>query len=140
MKRTMKTMGLAATALVLSSGLWTQTAPVDRGQELYRGYCATCHGLVGKGDGPMAGFITKSPTNLTQLSKNNQGVFPINRLYQSIEGGEVAAHGTRDMPVWGREFGKDLAAYYVDVDYDAKALIRGRILLLLEYINRLQTP
>jgi hypothetical protein len=64
----------------------------------------------------------------------------MNRLYEVIEGGTVAAHGTRDMPIWGREYRIDDAEHLKETrgNYDANALVRARILLLLEYVNRLQ--
>jgi mono/diheme cytochrome c family protein len=33
----------------------------------YRQYCATCHGPVGKGNGPMSDLLKKPPADLTQL-------------------------------------------------------------------------
>jgi hypothetical protein len=44
------------------------------------------------------------------------------------------------MPVWGREYRIKDAEYYGEVNYDSTALVRARILTLLEYINRLQVP
>jgi hypothetical protein len=63
----------------------------------------------------------------------------MDRLYQSISGSTVAAHGSRDMPIWGREYNIEAANHYMDVPYDAEAYARARLLALLEYINRLQT-
>jgi hypothetical protein len=42
------------------------------------------------------------------------------------------------MPVWGRDYRIKDAEYYADMPYDAQAVVRTRILSLLEYINRLQ--
>jgi hypothetical protein len=52
--------------------------------------------------------------------------------------GAGAGHGTRDMPIWGQEYSVQAASYYVDVPYDQQAYVRGRILALAEYLNRLQ--
>jgi hypothetical protein len=62
----------------------------------------------------------------------------MNRLYTTIEGENVAAHGNRDMPVWGRDYRQKDAEYYMDAPYDAPGLVRARIMSLLEYIYRLQ--
>ncbi|HEY5719322.1 MAG TPA: c-type cytochrome [Gammaproteobacteria bacterium] len=129
---------MTALALALCVGSALAQAKVDFGKREYESKCASCHGMSAKGDGYMRPFLTKSPADLTVLAKANQGVFPMNRLYESIEGGTVASHGTRDMPVWGKEYRIGAAAYYVDVDYDAEAYVRMRILALLEYLNRLQ--
>jgi mono/diheme cytochrome c family protein len=110
----------------------------DVGKREFEANCASCHGMDGKGRGPLVEFLRKSPPDLTQLTKTNQGVFPMNRLYTTIEGENVPAHGSRDMPVWGRDYRQKDAEYYMDAPYDAQGLVRARILSLLEYIHRLQ--
>ena len=112
----------------------------DFGRREYERSCASCHGASGKGDGVLAGLLIKNPSDLTQLSRGNQGVFPFQRLYQVIEGEGLPVHGTREMPVWGREYRLEDGQYFTDspTPYDPQALVRSRILSLLEYINRLQ--
>jgi hypothetical protein len=112
--------------------------PTDFGKTEFESTCASCHRMSGKGNGPLVNLMTRRPTDLTQLAKNNQGVFPMNRLYEVIDGAKVPAHGSRDMPVWGRAYRMMDAEYYFDTQDDAKALVRARILSLLEYINRMQ--
>ena len=60
------------------------------------------------------------------------------RMYEVIEGENIQAHGGRDMPVWGRDYRIKDAEYYGDMPYDADALVRARILSLIEYIHRIQ--
>src|ERR1700734_1471704 len=52
-----------------------KTAPTD-GKQMYRSYCAPCHGVDGKGRGPAATALKDQPTDLTELQKNNHGKFP----------------------------------------------------------------
>lgn len=111
---------------------------VDFGKREFEANCASCHGVSGKGGGPLVEFLKKSPPDLTLLAKKGGGVFPMARLYEVIDGSDVASHGTRDMPVWGRDYKIQAAEYYMDMPYDADAYVRARILALLEYINRLQ--
>jgi hypothetical protein len=89
-------------------------------------------------EGAYSSLLSKTIPNLTTLSKNNGGVFPFARVYQTIDGREqVQAHGTREMPVWGREFtamGANISPYY-----DPEAFARAKILALTEYVYRLQT-
>ncbi len=61
-------------------------------------------------------------------------------MYDVIQGDGVASHGRRDMPIWGRTYLVDDAQRFIDArgNYDSAALVRGRILALIEYINRLQ--
>lgn len=110
----------------------------DFGKREFEANCASCHGVDGKGNGPLRELLRRSPPDLTLLAQKNQGVFPMSRLYEVIDGEAVAAHGTRDMPVWGRAYRMQDAEYYMDTPYDAQAQVRSRILALLEYINRLQ--
>jgi mono/diheme cytochrome c family protein len=80
------------------------TSPAS-GKEMFDTYCAVCHGLNGKGDGPAAKALNKAPANLTQLSAKNGSKFPQAVVSQYIAGADtVAAHGTRDMPIWGQVF------------------------------------
>ena len=76
----------------------------DPGAQLFRTYCASCHGTRGRGDGPAAGQMRKLPPDLTTFTRRNGGVFPAERLRQIIDGRGVGAHGDRDMPVWGDAF------------------------------------
>jgi mono/diheme cytochrome c family protein len=75
------------------------------GQEMYKTYCAVCHGTDGKGAGPAAEALKTPPTDLTLLSKNNGGKYPALKV-ASILRGEAAlpAHGSKEMPVWGKLF------------------------------------
>jgi mono/diheme cytochrome c family protein len=76
------------------------------GKELYREYCAVCHGTAGKGDGPAASALKVAPSDLTQISKRNGGKFPEIQVQHVIngEGDQPVAHGSKDMPVWGDLF------------------------------------
>lgn len=124
---------------LISTGALAQQK-IDFGKQEYEAKCASCHGVSGRGDGPLAGLLKKSPSDLTQLAKKNGGVLPTGRLFDVIEGNNVPSHGTRDMPVWGREFRIEDAQYLKEArgNYDPTALVRARILMLLEYIDRLQ--
>ncbi|HSV82100.1 MAG TPA: cytochrome c [Ramlibacter sp.] len=128
----------AACALVGSAFAQAKTDRVDFGKREFEANCASCHGVSGKGGGPLVEWLKKSPPDLTMLAKKNGGVFPMSRLYEVIDGADVPSHGSREMPVWGRDYKIKAAEYYMDVPYDAEAYARTRILALLEYINRLQ--
>jgi hypothetical protein len=75
------------------------------GVEMYRTYCASCHGIDGKGAGPAAAGLKKTPPDLTLISKRNNGRFPAFRILHIIDGYEIeAVHGSREMPIWGDYF------------------------------------
>ena len=78
-----------------------KTAPND-GKQMYTNYCAPCHGENGKGSGPAAPALKSQPTNLTLLSKNNNGKFPDAHVVTVLQFGvNEPAHGSANMPVWG---------------------------------------
>jgi mono/diheme cytochrome c family protein len=80
------------------------TSPAS-GQEMYDAYCASCHGSKGMGNGPAAPAMKAPVPDLTTLAKSHNGEFPALMVTQAIAGDtKVAAHGSKDMPVWGPVF------------------------------------
>lgn len=134
-----QTLALVTGLVIASPAVFAQPG-ADLGKMEFVSNCASCHGVDGKGNGPLGNLLQKSPPDLTLLAHNNNGVLPINRLYEVIDGSGVPSHGTRDMPVWGMEYRVEEARALREArgNYDAPALVRARILTLLEYINRIQ--
>jgi mono/diheme cytochrome c family protein len=138
MKRDLWKIALCAAAVAATSTV-IAADKIDIGKREYDANCAVCHGLDAKGDGFYRPYLTKSPTDLTVLAKQNGGVFPMARVYDVIDGRNVVtAHGSREMPIWGRSYSIKAAEYYMDVPYDSDAYVRARILALAEYLNRVQ--
>jgi mono/diheme cytochrome c family protein len=44
----------------------TDAASIKKGGSLYQRSCATCHGLSGKGDGPVARALTTKPSDFSK--------------------------------------------------------------------------
>ena len=102
------------------------------GKDMYVSYCAACHGAEGKGNGPAAEALKTPPSDLTLLSKNNGGKFPALKVAGSIRGdAEVAAHGSKEMPVWGHLLRAVSGGHEAEVDQ--------RIKNLVSYIKSLQS-
>lgn len=75
------------------------------GSDLYRNYCAACHGSSARGDGALAERLKKRPPDLTLFARNNGGVFPADDLRRIIDGRKpMPGHGGGDMPIWGDAF------------------------------------
>ena len=110
----------------------------DFGKQEFETRCASCHGKDGRVYGWLADFLIDGPSDLTLLSKNNGGVLPISRIYQSLWEGSIPIHDRSDMPAWGPIY--QLEAYEMNVGdvYFTEIYAESRILLLLEYISRLQ--
>lgn len=107
----------AVAALTLASGYANQTRDkvtisVDRvdpanGKQMYSNYCAPCHGVDGRGNGPVAGALTTQPGDLTALAKSHGGKYPGSHVVAVLQfGSDTRAHGSAQMPVWGPVLGK----------------------------------
>lgn len=132
-------LGLVAT---LAAGSVVADSTFDFGKREFDSKCASCHGLSGKGDGPMRPWLTVKAADLTTISQKNGGVLPVVRLNEVIDGRmELKAHGTREMPVWGLDYlalaGKDWPVH-MDVPFNPEFFVRSRIMALVDYIARLQ--
>lgn len=102
-----------------------------KGPDLHHAHCAACHGPEGKGNGPAAVDLKTKPADLTALAKNNGGRFPGEQIRKSISGDDpsVAAHGSREMPVWGPIF------HQIEADQDFGNV---RLQNLIKYLETIQ--
>jgi mono/diheme cytochrome c family protein len=128
---------LLGSLIALSAPLvWAASEPplIDsiRGDNLYKTYCASCHGENGKGNGPMAAWMKVAPPDLTRIAEHNGGKFPLARVDRIISGEEAvpSGHGARGMPVWGPVFSQ------VTRDQD---LGRVRVDNLARYLRDIQS-
>jgi mono/diheme cytochrome c family protein len=124
-------LGAAAVLVLAARGA---EAAAEPGKAVYLRYCSACHGEGGKGDGVVSGFMRPKPTDLTALAKNNKGELPYGSLVQVIDGRQtVRAHGDPDMPVWGEIFKAEAKSPMA-----REAFVRGKILLIIEYLESVQ--
>jgi mono/diheme cytochrome c family protein len=102
------------------------------GKEMYASYCAACHGVAGKGDGPAASALKVLPADLATLASRNDGKFPAFKVSTAIRGdSSVAAHGSKEMPVWG--------SLFQDLSHGHETEVQQRVSNLTKYIESLQT-
>ena len=130
-----------ALALVLATPAFAGQDEIDQvladmGSEYYQRYCASCHGPEGRGNGPAAAALRARPADLTRIAARRGGAFPDAEIATYIDGRfELAAHGTREMPVWGEKLG-----YTIAPDVHPDEVVRGRIVTLVEYLKTIQRP
>ncbi|MET4177296.1 mono/diheme cytochrome c family protein [Bradyrhizobium sp. LA6.1] len=125
-----------------------QAEDLDMGRSEFQSSCASCHGADARGKGPVSNQLKIPPPDLTMLAKNNNGVFPTNAVYETVEGLKtIPAHGTREMPVWGERFNPVVnLPHYVDPYYwkmagpeqSPEVVVRKRILAVIDYLSRIQ--
>lgn len=130
---------LFVSSCVLQSAPYAVAQDNKIGESEYRLHCAACHGLTGRGDGPI-GQILKTPApNLALITERNGGKFPAQKIYDIIEGRSVvAAHGTRDMPLWGDRYRNEPQPQTPDQATLANDQAQQRILSLVYYLATLQ--
>lgn len=112
----------------------------DPGRWDYQNSCASCHGVAGKGDGPVVRYLVSQPTDLTQMAKRNGGVFPKDRVAAMIDGRgtpDIGPHGTREMPIWGSTFA-DRMKQSGGSDAQAEHSAQRRIDDLVDHLLRMQ--
>jgi len=141
MNRSIGALAYAVGLSLLGSNALAQSDP-DHGKAEYESNCASCHGLGGKGDGPLSESFRPKAADLTTLAKRNDGVFPAQRVYEVIDGRqEVAAHGPRAMPVWGRDYRShvpDVTLGDIQIYGLKDAVAYNKLLVLVDYLHRLQ--
>ncbi|MGH9701952.1 MAG: c-type cytochrome [Candidatus Acidiferrales bacterium] len=121
---------LIAQEKTIKKGPIQPTSPAS-GAEMYKAYCAVCHGPDGKGTGPAAAELKTKPADLSTLAKRHGGKFPDEYVVTVLRfGTTAAAHGTSDMPTWGPLFSV--------VSGQDKAQVDMRISNLIRYLKTLQ--
>ncbi|MEO0381701.1 MAG: cytochrome c [Pseudomonadota bacterium] len=96
---------VVAAVSALAGPTWAEDA--ENGKQIFETHCAVCHGLNAYGDGPMAPALVVQPTDLSQLTAENGGVFPVARIVMRIDGRDpLVSHGSM-MPVYGSFFDVD---------------------------------
>jgi mono/diheme cytochrome c family protein len=101
------------------------------GPEMFKSYCAVCHGEDAKGNGPAASAMKAPPADLTTLAQKNGGKYPSMHVSSVVRGeADLPAHGTKDMPVWGQLF------FRLSQGHEAE--VQQRVANLNQYIESIQ--
>ena len=127
-------LALSLGGLLFAQGPSAKATPRENyvGSELYRVYCATCHGVSAKGDGSLADHLRFRPPDLTLIAKRNDGKWSAEKVSRMIDGREpIKGHGGPDMPVWGDAFKS------TSQGFDAES-VKAKIQALVAYLESLQ--
>jgi mono/diheme cytochrome c family protein len=138
---------LMVVTIALGTDATGRAQEFDAGKFEFQSSCAACHGVDGKGNGPFSQHLKVPPADLTVLARKNGGVFPLSDVYDAIYGIKtIVTHGSRDMPIWGLRYELDSnKAFYpkpsdrvLNFSYDPEAVVRTRVLAVIDYLNRIQ--
>lgn len=111
-----------------------EPATIALGHALFLDRCASCHGTDASGNGPAASTLSVPPPDLTEISKRAGGAFPAPRVVEIISyGGNIAAHGSGPMPVWGKVFSDEGGRGKVGA-----AASRRSVIALKRYLETIQ--
>jgi len=106
----------------------------EMGAERFAAYCTSCHGRKARGNGPVRFALTTPPADLTRIAARRGGKFPDGEIARMIDGRfDIAAHGTREMPVWGERFSSSIPEAEI-----AEGITRGNIATLVEFLKSIQ--
>jgi len=124
--------GLLIVASVETARTQSTSRSMESGSEVFKTYCASCHGANGHGNGSLAIFLRVAPADLTQIAKHNNGTFDAEKVYRIIDGRQVVKpHGQSQMPVWGDAFMKSATG-------GDEKIVSEKIHALVEYLESIQ--
>jgi mono/diheme cytochrome c family protein len=129
---------VTAAISILAGGAGAGERAIDEshdGFDLYRSYCAVCHGIFADGNGPAAPVLTTPPPDLARLSERYGNPLPSDDLLKFIDGRKMArSHGTSDMPIWGERLyeGNDRPSLTLE------KVKQGTLLRIIEYLQAIQ--
>jgi mono/diheme cytochrome c family protein len=127
---------VACLALMSSGSAHASEYVSMSGKQICERFCAACHGVAGKGDGPVSASLTVEVPDLTLIARRSGGKYPRDRIARVIDGRHIfAAHGSRTMPVWG----EDLSRLEIG-DPNAERIAQTIIVRLADYVWLLQKP
>lgn len=137
-RRPRKRLAIAAAVLIGLGCCLTGAdvrAQTPTGKQDYDHYCAVCHGSNGKGKGPGSYTLAQTnPSDLTRLSRRNNGKFPFRRVYNIVDGREqFPSHERLNMPFFGTNLEIEEGQ-----SPQGKARVRSRIEAIVKYVESLQ--
>jgi mono/diheme cytochrome c family protein len=101
------------------------------GLQLYKSYCAVCHGNDLKGNGLISPDFKNPPSDLTTLAQRHEGKFPDAYVEDVLRNGvKKPAQGKTEMPTWGPIF--------ASIPGTDPELVSIRIINLTNYIKSMQ--
>lgn len=134
MTRRLTTAFILLCTVALCPAPTIQATEVNQGRAYFLRYCASCHGVNGDGLGPAAPSLKVHPPDLRRLSEVYGLPLPAAKIARFIDGSDhVSAHGSREMPVWGKRF-KEIWTSQATTHVDMNDQIRQ----IVAYLNSVQ--
>ena len=106
------------------------SSAISSGRATFHQFCAPCHGPSGKGNGAVATYLLQAPSDVTQLRRRYNGVFPQADLEEAL----LATSRERAPRALGNE-GILWGPLFLSLGPDAA---RGRVADLLAFLESVQ--
>lgn len=133
----MRSHAIAGVALM---ALWacanSEMPDQQEGEGVYANNCAACHGATGLGDGALASEMTVKPADLTKISQQNAGEFPVSAMLSKIDGYSVNSKAQVAMPGFGALLEGDLVP--VETEDGVMTPTPRKLAALLSYLESIQ--
>ena len=127
---------LAAVGVVLAACTAPSMPEAPEGAKFYAANCVACHGMSGRGDGPLTADLNTAPTDLTLLARKNGGALPRARALSYIYGHPEQRPLARDMPQFGGAMANDTVPVEIDGILTPTPRDLAGLLIYLESIQR----
>ncbi len=132
-----KTILALGVALAVTACTETETMPgPQEGRAHFMANCAVCHGDSAKGNGPMAGGLTKAPADLTLIAMRNGGTFPRARVMSTVDGYARSDMAGPGMPEFGELLMGDLVPF--NSGDGIQTPTPRKLVALVEYLETIQ--
>lgn len=132
----MKTTASLLAACLMASAVHAGELEIAVGEDLFGYYCASCHGDMAQGDGPMTVYLKVKVPDLTGLAERNGGKFPMLDVIHMIDGRDRRPGHGGAMPVFSGLFMGEVAGL---LDEGTSAIeAQGRIMTLALYLESIQ--
>ena len=148
-KSPIKIGAILIAAITFATSAMGQAQDLDNGRTDFLSKCAGCHGVDGKGTGPMTSKLKRKPADLTALAKNNNDVFSADAIAAVIDGrgcGPAPQARNANLGMSARATARPAEESLptrtidslLDMPCDSEEVTRKRILEIVGYLRRIQ--
>jgi cbb3-type cytochrome oxidase cytochrome c subunit len=108
------------------------------GRDIYLENCVSCHGVTGKGDGPLAANLRTPPADLTKIAARREGVWPMLEIMAILDGYSRNTLPREDMPVFENLLDNEMTEF--DTGNGELTLVPTKLIEVVYYLESLQDP